>query len=105
MPSATVDNAFGHAVDVFRVADRIFAMVNTEDGNYVTVKVLPDDGEALRAQHDYVRPGYYMNKRHWVTIDLVPEVSIGELQELAADSYRLVVESLSKARQAELRPD
>ena len=105
MPSATVDNTFGPETNVYRVADKIFALVNIEDDNYVTLKTLPEDGEALRAQYDFVRPGYYMNKRHWITIDLVPAVPMDEVRELISESYRLVFEALPKKRQAELAHD
>jgi predicted DNA-binding protein (MmcQ/YjbR family) len=104
MPSATVDNTFGHETNVYRVADKIFALVNVEDDNCVTLKTLPEDGEALLAQYDFVRPGYYMNKRHWITIDLVPGVPMDEVRELIDDSYRLVFESLPRKGQAQLDP-
>ncbi len=63
-----------------------------------------EEGEALRSQYDFVRPGYYMNKRHWIAVDLVDEIPMDEVAELVDESYRLVFESLPKKRQAELRP-
>jgi len=104
MPAATVDNTFGFETNVYRVSGKIFALVSVEDDNYVTLKTLPEDGEGLRAQYDFVRPGYYMNKRHWITVDLVADVPMDEVQELIGESYRLVFESLPKKRQAELDP-
>lgn len=105
MPSTTVDNTFGYDTNVYRIADKIFVLVNIEDDNYVTLKALPEDAAALRAQYDFMRPGYYMNKRHWITIDLIPEVPMAEVHELIQESYRLVFEALPKKRQAELDPD
>ncbi len=102
LPFVTVDNAFGQDTNVYRVDSKIFALVNVEDEEYVTVKALPEDGEALRAQYEFVRPGYYMNKRHWITIDLVAEAPMDEVAELIDESYRIVFESLPKKRQAEL---
>ncbi|MEN8238948.1 MAG: MmcQ/YjbR family DNA-binding protein [Actinomycetota bacterium] len=102
-PSATVDNTFGLQTNVYRVADKMFALVNIEGDDFVTLKALPEDGEALRAQYDFVREGYYMNKRHWITVDLVDGVPMDEVKELIEESYRLVFESLPKKRQAELR--
>lgn len=102
LPSATVDNAFGPETNVYRVANKIFALANIEDGAYVTLKTLPEEGEALRAQYDFVREGYYMNKRHWITIDLVEGVPMEEIQELIGESYQLVFDSLSKKRQADI---
>ncbi|MEN8041734.1 MAG: MmcQ/YjbR family DNA-binding protein [Actinomycetota bacterium] len=103
-PAATMDNTFGEQTNVYRVADKMFALVNIEGGDFVTLKVHPEDGEALRSQYDFVREGYYMNKRHWITVDLVDEVPMDEVHELIEESYRLVFESLPKKRQAELRP-
>lgn len=101
-PSATLDNTFGPQTDVYRVGNKIFAMVNVEDANMVTLKVLPEEGEALRAQHDFIRPGYYMNKRHWITVDLPVPARFDELSELIAESYRLVLGSLSKAARSQI---
>jgi len=103
MLGSTCDNTFGPQTNVYRVGEKIFAMINLGDGEFVTLKALPDEAEALREQYDSVRPGYYMNKRHWITIDLVGEVAMDEIRELVAESHRLVFESLTKKLQAELR--
>jgi predicted DNA-binding protein (MmcQ/YjbR family) len=96
MPGAVLEYPFGPEAAVFKVGGKIFALVAKDGPEYVTLKVDPDDGIALRAQHGYVREGYYMNKRHWITIDLGPSVSITEVDELTRDSYELVVETLTK---------
>ncbi len=105
MPAATVDNAFGPQTEVYRVGEKIFALVAVEHGDSVTLKSLPEEGEALRAQYDFVREGYHMNKRHWITIDLMADVPMDEVQELIEESYRLVFESLPRGRQRLLNPD
>lgn len=99
--AATQDNTFGPQTDVYRVGEKIFAMVNDDDG-FVTLKAEPDDVLALQQQYGFVRPGYYMNKRHWVTVDLVPDLPVAEVCELVDDSYRLVYESLTKAVKSRL---
>ncbi len=104
-PSVTVDNTFGPQTDVYRVGNKIFAMVNVEHANMVTLKVLPEEGEALRAQHDFIRPGYYMNKRHWITVDLPAPASFEELSELIAESHRLVFHSLTKPARSRIQED
>ena len=103
MPGASLDHAFGPETDIYRVGDKIFAMVNTDDPGYVTLKAPPEEVQALLVQYDCTRPGYYMNKRHWITIDLTGDEPVAELPDLIADSYRLVFTSLSKKRQAEIR--
>jgi predicted DNA-binding protein (MmcQ/YjbR family) len=93
---STMDNVFGDQTNVYRVGGKMFALVNVDPGNLVTLKVLPEDGEALRAIHSFVKPGYYMDKRHWISVDLVPEVTEEELSALIEDSYQLVLASLTK---------
>ena len=58
--------------------------------------------KALRAQYECVREGYYMNKQHWITVDLVDVVPSAVMRELITDSYRIVFESLPKKTQAAL---
>lgn len=102
MAGASLDHAFGLETDVYRVSDKIFAMVNTNDPGYVTLKARPEEVRALLEQYDCTRPGYYMNKRHWITIDLNGDVPTAELPDLIAESHRLVFSSLPKKLQAEI---
>lgn len=102
LAGTAVDNTFGDQTDVCRVGEKIFALVNIAGDEIVTLKALPDEAAALVAQHDFVRPGYYMNKKHWITVDLTAAVDDEELGELIAESYRLVLGSLSKRLQAEI---
>lgn len=99
-----MDNTVGEETNIYRVADKMFALVNIEGGDFVTLKVIPEAGEALRSQYDFVREGYYMNKRHRITVDLVDEVPMDEMHELTKESYLLVFEAFPKRHQAELRP-
>lgn len=99
---ATRDNTFGPETDVYRVGDKIFAMVNHDGDGYVTLKADPEDVLALCEQHDHIRPGYYMNKRHWLTIDLWPGTALDEIPELVTESYDLVLASLTKAQKASI---
>jgi predicted DNA-binding protein (MmcQ/YjbR family) len=101
-PAATRDNAFGPETDVYRIGDKIFALVSLVDDGYVTLKADPDDGQALRQQHEYIRPGYYMNKRHWITVDVTPELSLDLVHDLVSDSYDLVRDSLPRTQRDDL---
>jgi predicted DNA-binding protein (MmcQ/YjbR family) len=98
----TVDNTFGDDTDVYRVGDKMFALVNVRGGDTVTLKVNPEEGEALRQKYESVTPGYYMNKRHWVTVDVTGDLPVDELAELIVESRRLVFASLTKAKRVEI---
>ena len=102
-PDATLEYPFGPDAAVFKVAGKMFALV-AMDGppHYVTLKAVPEEGEHLRAQHDFIREGYYMNKRHWITVDLKPEAPVDLVEDLVADSYDLVVSKLPKRVRDEL---
>ena len=97
LPAAVLEFPFGDDAAVYKVGGKMFALATVaEDPGYITLKVDPEDSIVLRDRYDFVREGYYMNKRHWVTIDLVPEVPMDEVHELIGESYLLVIGSLTK---------
>jgi predicted DNA-binding protein (MmcQ/YjbR family) len=102
-PGATLEYPFGPEAAVFKVAGKMFALV-AMDGppDYVTLKADPEEGEALRTQHGFIREGYYMNKRHWITVDIEPKTPEQLVEDLVADSYDLVVSKLPKRTRTEL---
>ncbi len=102
LKGATLDHTFGDDVDVHRVAHKMFALINVAGGEIITLKATPEDVAALVAEHSFVTPGYYMNKKHWITIDLSAEIDATELEELVNESYRLVFSSLPKRLQHEI---
>ena len=90
---------------MFKVGRKMFALVDLAGAHgRVTVKADPGHAAALVARHPQVTPGYYMNKRHWITVDLAdtakPPLPVGLLDELLDDSYALVAGALP----ARLRP-
>ncbi|PSW06192.1 MmcQ/YjbR family DNA-binding protein [Photobacterium lipolyticum] len=94
---------FGPEALVFKVMGKMFALVSQlDDIPRVTLKCAPADGEVLTSQFKSITPGYYMNKRHWITILLTGEVSESMLIELANGSYSLVVSKLTKSKKQEL---
>lgn len=89
---------FGPEALVYKVMGKMFALVSqTGEIPRVTLKCIPEDGAALVSQFESVIPGYYMNKKHWITISLNGELPSEMLKELASDSYNLVTSKLTKA--------
>ncbi len=94
---------FGPEALVFKVMGKMFALVSEEENILrVTLKCAPDDGALLVGQFDSVIPGYYMNKKHWITISLTNEISDEMLTDLVDGSYKLVVSKLTKAEKIKL---
>ena len=94
---------FGPEALVFKVMGKMFALVSQGDEvPRVTLKCVPEGGAMLVGQFESVVPGYYMNKKHWVTISLIGELSEDMLRDLASESYNLVVSKLTKKEKATL---
>ena len=62
----------------------------------ISLKCEPDLAEALRRDHEAVRPGYHLNKRHWNTVLCDGSLPDQMILDMLEDSYDLVVEGLPK---------
>jgi predicted DNA-binding protein (MmcQ/YjbR family) len=83
---------FGDETAGFKVGGKMHCMVSLDDSpGRVTIKCDPDVAVGLRDSYAAIGPGYYMNKRHWITIELGGDVPDALLTDLVADSYGLVV--------------
>ena len=88
---------FGFGVDVYKVSDKIFMMAMTyQNEKIVTLKCCPQDSEMLRDIYPSIRPGYHMNKKHWITIYPGKEITMELVQDLVIASYELVISKLPK---------
>jgi predicted DNA-binding protein (MmcQ/YjbR family) len=91
---------FGPQVAVYKVAGKMFALLSEdEDPQRVSLKLPPDEVEALKAQYEgTVLPGYHLNKRHWVTVLLDGVLDENEVRSLIEESYDLIVAALPARR-------
>lgn len=88
---------FGFGVDVYKVSVKIFMMTMSYQGEkIVTLKCSPQDSDMLRDIYPSIRPGYHMNKKHWITIYPGKEMTVELVQDLVTASYELVVSKLPK---------
>jgi predicted DNA-binding protein (MmcQ/YjbR family) len=62
----------------------------------MSLKCDPNEIEEMRKVFDAVRPAPYFNKRHWNQIILDGSVPEPELLAMINESYRLVVQGLTK---------
>jgi predicted DNA-binding protein (MmcQ/YjbR family) len=99
-PGAWVDQPFGPDTDVYKVADKLFAIAfRGHDPVRVNLKCEPFLADQLRAEYpEAILPGYHMNKRHWNTVILDGSLPDGMEVELVEDSYDLIVASLPRSR-------
>lgn len=81
---------------VFKVMNKMFALLSLKEDHSINLKCDPDKAIELRSHYDFVLPGYHMNKEHWNTVEVDGRVSEKLLKEWIDDSYNLIVESLPK---------
>lgn len=91
MPNAKLDYPFGKDVAVYKVKDKMFALIpEGTDPVKISLKCDPILAETLREKYETVMPGYHLNKKHWNTIILSGQVPWTEVQDLIRHSYNLV---------------
>ncbi|WP_152648043.1 MmcQ/YjbR family DNA-binding protein [Demequina sediminicola] len=88
-----------------QVAGKHFGRVGTDPGGrpILTLKGDPDNNLALVQEYDGISPGYYTNKRLWVSIALDDELIPREVVvEALVVAFEIVKAGLPKYVQAEL---
>ena len=94
MPNAKLDYPFGEGVAVYKVNDKMFALVaEKSEPVRLSLKCDPQLAQTLRENYESVMPGYHLNKKHWNTIVLSGQLAWEEIQDLIRHSYQLVSES------------
>ena len=97
LPLVREDYPFGPDVHVFKIKEKLFAIMTTRQGiERVNLKCDPEEAIILREIFKDVVPGYHMNKMHWNTVILSGSIHAGEIKRLIDRSYCLVVKKLRK---------
>lgn len=91
MPNTTRDYPFGEEVAVYKVADKMFALIaEGKSPVRISLKCDPQLSVLLRDKYESVMAGYHLNKKHWNTIVLSGQLPWEEIQALILHSYNLV---------------
>lgn len=91
MPDAKLGYPFGEDVAVYKVKDKMFALIaEKSDPVRISLKCDPQLSEILRKKYATVMPGYHLNKKHWNTIVLSNKWEWAEVKSLILHSYNLV---------------
>jgi hypothetical protein len=97
LPGATEDCPFGDETLVFRVGDKIFALISLEGEPIgLSLKCDPSLSERLRENYPQIVPGYHMNKKHWITISDCRSLPGELVQRQICHSYMCVLKKLPK---------
>lgn len=87
---------------VFKVMNKMYALLNLEPPVSINLKCDPEKAVVLREEYEEVKPGYHMNKVHWNTLDLTGGLRESFVKEMIDHSYELIVAKLPKKVKAEL---
>jgi predicted DNA-binding protein (MmcQ/YjbR family) len=103
LPGAVRDQPFGPGAQVFKIAGRMFAIVQPHNDRLaLSLKCDPFLGEILRAEHACITPGYHLNKQHWITIEMDGSLGDDDVLGLIEHSYERVKRKLTKAERISL---
>ena len=78
---------FGDSAMVFKVNNKMFALIGLNEPLSINLKCDPGYALILREKYDAVIPGYHMNKKHWNTVRIVESISNSLLFEWIDEKY------------------
>ncbi len=94
----TEGTPFDEVTLVFKVAGKIFALIDMIEANSINLKCNPDYALKLREEHEGdIFGGYHMNKKHWNTVNLKGNLTNILIFSLIDHSYMEVIKGLKKA--------
>jgi len=101
LPFVTEDFPFDEVTLVFRIGNKIFAILPLDAGEpSVSLKCDPEWAEELRTTFTAITPGYHLNKKHWNSVLLNQGLEREMIIKMLEHSYTLVLQSLPKKLKA-----
>ena len=70
--------------------------------DFCCIKCDPVESGELQARYVGVRPGWHMNKRHWISVYFNRDVSDEMVRKLVKKSYDMVVKHLNRKERERL---
>lgn len=101
LPKTSESFPFDNVTLVFKVQDKMFALVNINQATFINLKCDPEYAVELREQFHGIQPGYHMSKIHWNSVALNEDVSREKIEALILHSYQEVIKKLPKAKRDE----
>lgn len=96
LPFPDVHDKYSRDVLCFYIGSKWFCYVNIEVFDFCCLKCKPEENEELQANYLGIKPGWHMNKRHWISVYFNQDVPDSKIKELVKQSYDIVFHSLPK---------
>jgi predicted DNA-binding protein (MmcQ/YjbR family) len=87
---------------IYKVAGKMFAILSVRKSQNVILKSDAHLAEILRETYTGIGHRSHLDRRFWIAVDLDADVPPNEVERLAAASYALVSDGLTKKQKAEL---
>lgn len=87
---------------VFKVMDKMFALIPLDKELQISLKCDPEKAIELRERHPAIQPAYHFNKKHWNMIFVDGSINDEFIYEMVDHSYDLIVSKLTKKQKEEL---
>ena len=88
---------FDNITTVFKVGTKMFALTNKNNVPLsISLKCDPFLSQDLRREYEAIKPGYHLNKTHWITVEIDGSVTSEKILWLIDLSYDLVFKGLKK---------
>ncbi len=96
LPLATEAFPFDERTLAFCIFDKIFACVDLERPEWVTMKCNADYAVELREEHSEIEGAWHWNKKYWNQVNLYGSLEDDFILGLIRHSYSEVVKKLKK---------
>lgn len=103
MPFEKATSEYDRNLLVFYVVDKWFCFANVDVFDFCDIKCNSEQIEDLQDRYEGIRPGYHMNKKHWISVYFDKDVPDKMIKDLVKQSYDIVVASLSKKEKEALQ--
>ncbi len=96
-PRASVPNVL-----IFKVMNKMFAIISIRGPEGVILKCDPDQVLLLREEYEGVGHRSHLDPRYWISVSLESDVPMAKIIRLVNHSYELVCRNLTRKQHAEL---
>ena len=89
----------------YHIGGKMFAAVCLDTENnpyYINLKAEPAESEFLQSQYEDIIPGYYSDKKNWISVKPDGKVPDELLKSLLDKAYLLMLSGFSKKQQREI---
>jgi predicted DNA-binding protein (MmcQ/YjbR family) len=98
--SSTLQGAKG--VTLYKVKDKMFAILNVHHVRSVTVKCDPHLVDVMKAKYAGIGHRGHLDRRFWINASLDADVPMKEIERLIGHSYDNIVSKLTRKEKTEL---